>query len=361
MRARVFIALFALVGCNAADSLVGGHCKAGFVESEGECRESTAAPSASSSSSPSSNGFGSGSPTMPSEEPSSQLSPSTSSSSGAPSSSSGGASSSSGGSSSSSSSSGAAPNAPDASAPAPLVCDGALVACHGECIPVTNDAANCGACGKICPSNLCVEGECQGALAGDVIVLGKDSSSPNAKMITNALSIATTDPIRVLAFDGGDPKATADRPTVKFRKVAYTTATADDLEATDLAKRFDVVLVQNAGPAASYLGARTHAAMETFTTKGGIVVAVDDGASDMPAYLRDSGLLAMEGHTMLAADVQIVVSAPNDALGMQVLSPYASSSATVGFVGVTNAADVTVVARTNDANAYPTALHRFVR
>lgn len=353
MRSRSFVsvALFALAGCNVGNAVVGGECRAGFSESGGACEANDAPHASSSSSSPSINGFAGGTATMPTDDPSSpssKLSPSSPSPGGA-----GG-----GGAGSES-----MPGAPDAGA---LHCDGSLVACRGECIPVTNDAANCGACGKICPSNLCVEGECQGALAGDVVVLGHDyasssSTSAQAKMIANAFSIATTDPIRVLAFAASDEERALISTSVRFRGVAFTSATEADLEATDLAKHFDVVLVQDAGSAASYLGARTHGSLETFTKKGGIVVAVDDGASDMPAFLRDSGLLSMDGHEILPADTQIVVAAPNDAVGMQVLSPYAPSGATVGFLGVASSSDVTVVARTNDASAYPTAIHRFVR
>jgi len=44
----------------------------------------------------------------------------------------------------------------------PLVCSDSLVACHGACIPVADDGANCGACGKACMTDQsCVGGACQ--------------------------------------------------------------------------------------------------------------------------------------------------------------------------------------------------------
>jgi hypothetical protein len=359
MKLRTFFsfALFALTACNVENAVVGGKCRAGFSESKGNCVRAAD----SDDSSPSANdGFANGGPSL-GEEPGQP-------SNGQPS----------GGAASAlfdrdaglTTSTTDRVDVVDVIVPATLRCDAPLVACRGACIPVASDGDNCGACGKICPSNICIDGECQGALAGDVVVLGHEyasswSTSAQAKMIANAVSIPTTDPIRVLAFDGDHLGAAAERAliaaSVKFRGVSYTTANDAALEATDLARKYDVVLVHGAGSAPSELGARWSSALETFTKKGGVVVALDDGKSDMPALLTASGLLAIEGHTSLAAGTQVVVAKPNDAVGTQVLSPFAPFGASVGFFGVQSSSDVTIVAHTNDDAAFPTAIHRFVR
>ena len=89
-----------------------------------------------------------------------------------------------------------------------MMCVPPLVACRGMCISVDHDPMNCGACGKQCPSNICVAGECQGATPGDVVVIGHDytnatTGSAQTKVLVNAMSIPTTDPIRVLSFENG--------------------------------------------------------------------------------------------------------------------------------------------------------------
>jgi hypothetical protein len=354
MNPRTFFSfgLFVLAACNVDNAIVGGKCREGFSAVDGVCKAS--APSSSDSSE--GDRFGDGTPAAPtSDDPAN----------GTPDGGAGGNLFDAGGGITTSS-----VVVGDVTVPATLHCDAPLVACRGACIPVASDGDNCGACGKICPSNICIDGECQGALAGDVIVLGHEyasswSSSAQAKMLANAVSIPTTDPIRVLAFDGDHPGAAAERSliatTIRFRGVSYSAADEAALEATDLARRFDVVLVHDTGAASSELGTRWSTALDTFTKKGGIVIALDDGKSDVPAFLTASGLLSIEGHAMLASGTQVAIEKPNDALGMQVLSPYAPTGASVGFLGVSSAADVTVVARTNDEAALPTAIHRFVR
>jgi len=73
------------------------------------------------------------------------------------------------------------------------------------CISVTSDAANCGACGKICPSNICIDGVCQGATRRRRPhrhdYTNANEGSAEAKVLVNALSIPTTDPIRVLSYE----------------------------------------------------------------------------------------------------------------------------------------------------------------
>lgn len=359
MKLHTFVSfsLVALTACSAENAIVGGTCRAGFSEADGRC---TAVDAPSPRGSANADRFGDGTPSAPSSDDPSNAGL-------------GGGGGGNGGGGILDGDAGLTTSAivaGNATMPTTLYCDAPLVACRGACIPVASDGDNCGACGKVCPSNICIDGECQGALAGDVIVLGhayasSGSTSAQAKMIANAVSIPTTDPIRVLSFDGDHPGAATERAliasSVKFRGVSYAAANEAALEATDLSRKYDVVLIHGAGSSASELGARWSSALETFTKKGGIVVALDDGQSDIPALLTASGLLAIEGHTTLDAGTQVLISRPSDAVGVQVFSPFAPFGASVGFFGVQSSPDVTIVAHTNDDAAYPTAIHRFVR
>jgi len=262
--------------------------------------------------------------------------------------------------------------------PPPLVCAAPLVACRGVCIPVTSDAANCGACGKICPSNICIAGECQGAMPGDVVLIGHDftdawSGSAQAKVLVNALSIPTTDPIRVLSYeDGASPGAVAQAKAIAAAGIHGRTidmtvaASATDLEATDLSRRYDIVLIHEASAGdAVATGASWSTSLGGFTMKGGVVVALDRGTSPMPALLSSSGLLAVGAHTQLADGAHLVVTDAADVVGAQVLSPYACLGPPVSFQGIAPpTADLGWVVRAKGPGntlGDPVVVHRIVR
>lgn len=261
--------------------------------------------------------------------------------------------------------------------PPALVCKAPLVACHGACIPVTSDADNCGACGKICPSNICVAGECQGAMPGNVVLIGHDytnawSGSAQSKVLVNAMTIPTTDPIRVLSYeDGASPSAVSQAKAVAKagitgRSVQYTVATsATDLSSPTLAKSYDVVIIHDASagdPVAT--GSSWAGSLDTFTAKGGVVVALDRGTSPMPQLLSSSGLLSVASHTQLADGTHLQVTGA-DVVGAQVLSPYAGFGAPVSFQGIgAPSADLAWVVRTSAANGSlgdPVVVHRTIR
>jgi ferredoxin len=262
--------------------------------------------------------------------------------------------------------------------PKELVCDANLVACHGACIPVASDGNNCGACGKICPSNICIDGECQGATTGDVVLIGHDytnawSGSAQSKVLVNALTIPTTDPIRVLSYeDGASPGAVSQAKALAAagiygRKVQFTVAqSATDLASDTLAKGFDVVLIHEAsGGDALTVGASWAESLGKFTVKGGVVVALDRGTSPMPELLSSSGLLSVTSHTLLADGTHLQVTGAADVVGAQVLSPYAGFGASISFQGLdAPSADLGWVVRAKTSNGTlgdPVVVHRTVR
>jgi hypothetical protein len=262
--------------------------------------------------------------------------------------------------------------------PPPLVCTGSLVACRGACIPVVTDANNCGACGKICPSNICVAGECQGAMPGDVVLIGHDytnawSGSAQSKVLVNAMTIPTTDPIRVLSYeDGASPSAVTQAKAVAKagilgRTVQFTVAkSATDLASDTLAKSYDIVMIHDASAGdAAAIGSSWAGSLDTFTVKGGVVVALDRGTSPMPQLLSSSGLLAVTSHTTLADGTHLQVTGAADVVGAQVLSPYAGFGAPVSFQGIAApSADLGWVVRTKASDGTlgdPVVVHRTVR
>ena len=262
--------------------------------------------------------------------------------------------------------------------PVALVCESSQVACHGACIPVDTDAANCGACGKTCPSNICIAGACQGATPGDVVLIGHDytnawSGSAQAKVLVNSLSIPTTDPIRVLSYeDGASADAVARAKALAAagilgRQIQFTTAgSASALGSDALAKSYDIVLIHGAGANDPAIKGQSWAnSLGTFTMKGGVVVALDDGLSPMPQLLTSSGLLSVASHTLMADGTHLAVTGAADVVGAQVLSPYAGFGTPVSFQGVdAPRSDFDWVVRATDAGGAmgdPVVIHRIIR
>jgi len=262
--------------------------------------------------------------------------------------------------------------------PAELQCPVPLVLCRGVCIPVDSDAANCGACGKICPSNICINGECQGATPGDVVLIGHDftdafAGSAQTKVLVNTLTIPTTDPIRILSFeDGADPAAVAQMRnlasvSIKDRKVQFTRAAgASSLASTTLGRNYDVVIINDASAVNPVTtGASWASPLDTFAKKGGVVLAIDVGTSAMPQLLSSAGLLAVSGHTLLPVDTHLMVTAASDVVGAQVLSPYAAFGPPVSFQGVAAPSPdfnwVVRVTKPDDTAGDPVVIHRIVR
>lgn len=361
-RITALLAIAAAAGCTLDNALVGGRCSDGFVESGQECVPASSDPGPSGSSAPTAVTDSSAPLDAGSDAPGNLDLPDVS----APDTSTPDAS---------------APDAdddastPDTGAPEVLVCSAPLVACRGQCISVESDGQNCGACGKICPSNICVAGVCQGATPGDVVVIGHDFAeawlgSAQAKVLLNAVTIPTTDPIRILSYeDGAWPSAVGQvrallKAGVHGRTVQIDRAPdATSLTSPTLSTFYDVVLVHDsAGATPTALGASWSSALGTFTQKGGVVVALDGALTNMPSLLTATGLVSVASHTTLPEGTHLEVSAPADVVGTQVLSPYAAIGVTVGF-GAISAPDLTVVVRekTDAGDGTPVVLHRTVR
>ncbi len=258
----------------------------------------------------------------------------------------------------------------DESVPGMVFCDLGYTACGETCESLADDGHNCGACGKICPSNICVNGECMGAMAGDVVLVGHDftnawDGSAQAKVLVNALSIPTTNPIRVLSYeDGADPAAVSQalelmNAGVHGRKVKITHATKANLDSMSLALSYDVVVLHDAGDAS--LGVRWKNSLPHFAEKGGVVVALDGGNSHMSDLVSSATLLGVTGHAKLAEGTHLLVSMPGDVVGTQVLSPYAAFGPPVAFSGVETGPDVTWVVRVDDPGAAPVVVHKSVK
>ncbi|MFO0737072.1 MAG: hypothetical protein U0270_14385 [Labilithrix sp.] len=378
-----------LAACSAESALVGGECNDGYSAQHGVC-VANASP-----------GPGAGNAPSPSPAPVSTIQATEPGPTPGPTPSDGGAPSDSGASDSGTSDSGmsdsgtsdagtsdagpadAAPVDPPPvvivtppDPPPAVTCAEDELACNDVCTKVKTDGQNCGACGRICPSNICIDGVCQGATPGDIVVIGHDMTkadafTTHAKVFKNAVHLPTTDPLRVLAFEQDAPADLVTRTraltgsSLGSRTLTFGQAAPEALEDGNLYASWDVVLIDGVSAAnASSYGTRWATALDTFTKKGGVLVALDSGDGDIPGFFAATSLVTLGTHQALPAGTQFVVSAPGDTVGAQLLSPYASFGPSVAFVGApASTNDFAWVVKTADTNIVdaPTVVHKIAR
>jgi hypothetical protein len=207
-----------------------------------------------------------------------------------------------------------------------------------------------GSCGKVCPSNSCQNGLCQGNAAGHVIAVGHDyetSPSPassQARVLSNAVLLSLSNPVRVLSYERYvSAKATANlkglvqtAAQLQGRKVAFTSVVVDAAVPAMLdINAYDVLLVpdQRGAPSGDLAtlggGWKQSGKIDAFLHGGGVVVALDGGSGvhEMPAFLGAADLLATTSSTVVTGALTVI--APNDAVGVGVVSPYVPTAGTV--------------------------------
>jgi len=228
------------------------------------------------------------------------------------------------------------------------VCETPLTNCDGTCVDVEGtDPFHCGACNRFCPSFLCAAGECQGTTPGEIVVIGHDYSSAVAgtsqvRVLQNAVSIATRNPIRVLSYEQNAPAATVLRVKTLLgslpRTLVFTASnTAADLQSATLAASYDVVLVYDQADAdaaqAIALGTAAKTALHDFAAVGGVIVALDgaSGQGHMPELLTSAELLAVSAHTPVTSGTALYVTRVGDLVTNQVTSTYGAADRTVSF------------------------------
>jgi hypothetical protein len=255
----------------------------------------------------------------------------------------------------------------DAPADTGPVCTPPLVDCGGQCVDTTSDPFNCGACGTFCVSQICQSSMCVGSAAGGGIVfIGHDySSTPagtaQARVLSNAVFIPQLSQLRVLSYERYALQGAVNHvknilttaAQQEGRSLSITSTTNDaDIPSTLTVQSYAVLLVhdQPSAPAGALaaLGASWAPTLTQFTQQGGVVVVLDGGTGtgQMPQFVTATTLLD--------------VVAPNDAVGIGVVSPYGAGYSSVSVTTEPSGGSVVyVVDLPSDAGvAIPVVVHK---
>jgi hypothetical protein len=275
---------------------------------------------------------------------------------------------------------GSSPDAPvDAPETGPL-CTPPLVDCSGVCVDTTSDPFNCGSCGNVCPSQICVMSVCQGSTAGGIVYIGHDyfntpQGTAQARVLSNAVFIPQSNPLHVMSYERyasaaavGKVKAILNGVATQLgRSLTITSTTVDtDIPSKLTLSSYQVLVVEDqsgAPPGAlAALGASWASTLTTFTLAGGVVVVLDGGTGtgQMPQFSTATTLLSVTGQTSLKTGTPLDDVAPGDVVGVGVVSPYGAGKNSVSIVTEPNGGSVIyVVDLPSDASAgVPVVVHK---
>jgi hypothetical protein len=259
-------------------------------------------------------------------------------------------------------------------------CDMTLAYCSGQCIDVTADPLNCGACNVVCASQLCANSRCIGAASGGIVYIGHDftttlSGTAQARVLSNAVFIPQANPLHVMSYERyANPSAITrvngilSGVAVQQGRTLSIRSTTNDLDVPNqlALPGYDVLLVhdQPGAPDGSLmaLGASWGSTLTTFTLGGGVVVVLDGGKGigQMPAFASGTGLLQVTADVPVVVGTPLLVSSRLDAVSNGVISPYGAGQNSVSLSTEPNAGNVVYVVEIDgDAGAgAPVVVHK---
>jgi hypothetical protein len=256
------------------------------------------------------------------------------------------------------------------------------VQCGSDCVDTNSDPDHCGQCFNKCPSGICQGGQCVGATTGHIVAACMNyeqsfQNTPQTVLLGNAvfLPLPSKDPVRILAFDQYSVQSVENKvdqtigwaATAKGRTYAITDTASSSQVISDLnVLNYEVFLVyeQPNAPAGTLatLGNSWFTTLDPFVKAGGIVVVLDgaQGIAEMGELTTNAGLLPVTGHTLVTLQT-LHNSAPADAIGVNVISPFLALSDSCTFTTSATPGPKTTFVITDSATfgaGAPVVVHR---
>lgn len=247
-------------------------------------------------------------------------------------------------------------------------CEPGLTLCGGRCVDLMTDPNHCGRCAGRCGSGICVDGVCETATGGHLIVLGHDYRNARRDMnrlVGNGVFLAPGAPVRVLVYEGasrassltGVDRAIDQVATARGRTWSRSVATLGDVPL--LLSDADVFVIPSQQDASDAelmkAGEQWSRALRSFLERGGVVVLMDGGAmvnAGTWQILDVAGLFAATGIVDVSlANLAVVARTDGIALGMPAM--YRGERSTVRFL----TSEGTVVVEHPEG---PVVIHRLV-
>ncbi len=219
------------------------------------------------------------------------------------------------------------------------VCEMPMLECDGECIDVSSDPDNCGACNHACPSGICTDGHCVGELSGHIVAIGHDYQSHHlamARVLGNAAALGEHRDLAIARYRGATPGAgvhTAlgtglSRVGRPFHWVTLPVPAPNALVGVD------VLIVEpqtGDGAVAEAAGAQWLVAIDNFLKRNGVVIVLEGAGGVSHRFAFGASLYAYTPVDSTNVPTHLVDS--GDAVSQQVLTPYLAETTSVSYPG----------------------------
>ncbi len=252
-------------------------------------------------------------------------------------------------------------------------CPDGLTLCPEGCVDLQSNVRNCGSCGYVCPTEVCVDGMCVGDPVGHVVVLGMnyvESTAAARRVLGNAAFLPIHNPVRIMTHDtyGDDDSIEAvdeiigEQGAIRNRQAQLTSATTAGVVGIDV-EAFDILLIHDQVDAprdwAAGFAAQTANAIDNFTQAGGTIIVLAT-VDEMASFVTELGAVHITGIAPLLSP-NLSNNAPTDVLGVAVQSPMLAKPITnVLLVGDAPDPTLSFVLAEQDAPDRPVVIHRAV-